>query len=112
MAHSSNIISQVKLPGSDTIYEIHDAHAIHSASELGVSGVFTFKGVLDNLDLLAAIAANANSQGYVYLVTSLTATTEAGKALIPDSHYTGNLEYACVNVDGSTYRWEPLGATH
>lgn len=33
MAHSENIISKIKLPGSETIYEIHDSHAIHDLSD-------------------------------------------------------------------------------
>lgn len=43
MAHSSNIISHVKLPNGTT-YEIHDAQAIHSAAELGLSAALVFKG--------------------------------------------------------------------
>ena len=61
MAHSNNVISKIKLPGNTTEYEIHDAHAIHDVSELGVSGALVFKGTLADLDALAEKAANTNS---------------------------------------------------
>lgn len=46
MAHSANIISKIKLPGNNTIYEIHDAQAIHELSDLGLDRVMQFKGVV------------------------------------------------------------------
>lgn len=44
MAHSTNIISHIQLPGSDIQYQIHDAQAIHDISDLGLSKAFVFKG--------------------------------------------------------------------
>lgn len=46
MAHSANIISKIKLPGSTTVYEIHDAQAIHDLADLGLDRVMQFKGVV------------------------------------------------------------------
>lgn len=67
MAHSTNIISQVQLPNSDTIYEIHDAHAIHSAEELGLSAALVFKGTKANV---ASLPSSGNKVGDVWYVTA------------------------------------------
>lgn len=91
MAHNEYIISQVKLPGSEQIYQIHDEHAIHDISELGVSGALVFKGTVAAVSDLPAAAAG--SQGHVYLVSS------------------ENLEYVCIEKD-DVYVWEPLGNVH
>ena len=91
MAHNEYIISQVKLPGSEQIYQIHDEHAIHDISELGVSGALVFKGTVAAVSDLPAAAAN--NQGHVYLVSG------------------ENLEYVCIEK-GEGYAWEPLGNVH
>lgn len=92
MAHSNNIISQIKLPGSDIAYEIHDAQAIHSVDDLGLSAALVFKGVLSAESNLPT--ASANTIGHVYLV--------------------GSVEYVGVEVSGTTpqYKWEKLGNVH
>lgn len=116
MPHITNLISDIQLPSGE-LYEIHDKYAIHDISELGVAGALVFKGTLADCDALAAIAPEASKNGYVYLVTSVTASTSAGKQLIPagwdDTPYASSLEYVCIQVnDSNTYKWEPLGNIH
>lgn len=67
MAHSNNIISQVKLPGSDLVYEIHDAQAFHSLDDLGLSGVMVFKGTKP---AVANLPSSGNKNGDVWYVTA------------------------------------------
>lgn len=55
MAHSENIISQIKLPNGTT-YEVHDANAIHDVSELGLSAALVFKGTKATVNDLPATA--------------------------------------------------------
>lgn len=71
MAHTNPIISKVKLPGSELVYDIHDAQAIHQ-EELDqqlesllneLSGVLIFKGTVPNA---GALPSDAN-EGDVYL---------------------------------------------
>lgn len=90
MAHSSNIISSIKLPNGNT-YEIHDAQAIHDVSELGINGALIFKGTVTAESELPT--ASASNIGHVYL------------------NATSNIEYVCVQKD-STYSWEKLGNIH
>ena len=92
MAHSANYISSVKLPGSSTVYEIHDANAIHDPSDLGLHGALIFKGILTAESSLPTAAAT--NVGHVYLI--------------------GATEYVCVEVSGTTptYKWEKLGNIH
>ena len=92
MAHSNNYISAVKLPGSETLYQIHDENAIHDPSDLGIHGALIFKGVLSAESALPTAAAT--NVGHVYLI--------------------GSLEYVCVEVTGTTttYKWEKLGNIH
>ena len=92
MAHSANYISSVKLPGSNTVYEIHDANAIHDPADLGLHGALIFKGILTAESNLPTAAAT--NVGHVYLI--------------------GATEYVCVEVAGTTttYKWEKLGNIH
>jgi hypothetical protein len=79
----TNFISQVKLPGSDTVYDIHDASAIHDISDLDLATIMKFKGSVESYDKLPTGA----KAGDVYLV----GTTEY--------FYTGSA-------------WEELGEIH
>ena len=94
MAHSTNIISSIKLP-SGTTYEIHDAQAIHSAEELGLSAALRFCGTKSaESEILGLTSAKV---GDVYLCTA------------------NNTEYVCVTaVSGtaSSDAWEKLGNVH
>lgn len=94
MAHSDNIISSIKLPNGST-YEIHDAQAIHSAEELGLSSVMQFKGTkATDAEILALTSAKV---GDVWLSTGT------------------NTEYVCITaVSGtaSSSAWEKLGNVH
>lgn len=45
--HTNAIISQVKLPGSETVYDIHDASAIHDISDLNLATLLKFKGAVN-----------------------------------------------------------------
>lgn len=94
MAHSNNIISSIKLPNG-IAYEIHDAHAIHSAEELGLSAALVFKGTKANdAEILAITSAKV---GDVWLATGT------------------NTEYVCVAAVSGTANsaaWEKLGSTH
>lgn len=94
MAHSNNVISSIKLPGVDTPYEIHDAHAIHNIEDLGLSAALVFKGTETNINNVKTAKA-----GDVYLI--------------------GNVEYVCINEfdvskGGSvpSNAWEKLGNVH
>ena len=95
MAHSSNIISSIKLPGSDTVYQIHDTEAIHSAEELGISNFLDFKGTKEtDGEILALTSAK---KGDVWLSTGT------------------NTEYVCISAISGTANaasWEKLGNVH
>ena len=66
MAHSTNIISSIKLPNG-TAYEIHDAQAIHSAEELGLSAALVFKGTKA---AVSNLPTTGNKVGDVWYVTA------------------------------------------
>lgn len=95
MAHSENIISKIQLPNNGGIYDIHDAQAIHSAEELGLSAVMQFKGTKStDADILALTSANV---GDVWLSTGT------------------NTEYVCtkaISGTASSSSWEKLGNVH
>ena len=101
MAHSTNYISQVKLPGSNTVYDIHDKYALHDPSDLGISGALILQGSAPSLNWLETNApANASRLGYVYLVGEAGGTGSS-------------TEYVCTTRDGGkTYQWESLGNVH
>lgn len=86
MAHSTNIISSIKLP-DNKVYEIHDAQAIHSAEELGLSAALVFKGTQT---AVANLPTTGNKVGDVWHVTA------------------DDCEY--VWTEDST--WEALGSLH
>lgn len=65
MAHSTNIISTIKLPDG-TSYEVHDAQAIHSVEELGLSAALVFKGTKATV---ANLPTSGNKVGDVWYVT-------------------------------------------
>ena len=95
MAHSTNIISQVRLPGSDTLYEIHDAQAIHNIADLNLGNALIFKGTKETEEQVFAITTA--SIGEVWLVPS-----------------TG-VEYICKTALTGTAdatAWEKMGNIH
>lgn len=94
-AHSQNVISQVRLPGSNITYEIHDAAAIHSVEDLGLSAALVFKGVVDDVSNLPK-GVDMPKVGDVYLVRA------------------DNSEYVCVAIDDASLEpvWERLGNIH
>ena len=67
MAHGTNLISKIKLPGNDTVYELHDAQAIHDVSELGLSQALVFKGTKATISNLPT---TGNKVGDVWYVTA------------------------------------------
>lgn len=91
MSHSSNIISSIKLPDGTT-YEIHDAQAIHSAEDLGLSAALKFKGTKStDAEILALTSADV---GDVWHSTA------------------SDTEYVCVTAVSGTAdsdAWEELG---
>lgn len=94
MAHSTNIISSIKLPNG-TAYEIHDAQAIHSAEELGLSAALVFKGTKASASEITGLTSA--KVGDVYLCTG------------------NNTEYVCVTAVSGTANasaWEKLGNVH
>ena len=86
MAHSTNIISSIKLPNG-TAYEIHDAQAIHSAEELGLSSALRFMGTNA---AVANLPTTGNKVGDVWHVTADAS------------------EYVWT----SELKWEALGSVH
>lgn len=94
MAHSTNIISSIKLPNG-TQYEIHDAQAIHNIEDLGLSAALVFKGTETTE---AAITGKTSAKvGDVWLCTG------------------NNTEYVCVTAVSGTANaaaWEKLGNVH
>lgn len=94
MPHSNNIISSIKLPNG-TEYQIHDAQAIHSVEELGLSAALVFKGTkTTETEVFAITSAKV---GDVWLATST------------------NTEYVCVTAISGTANaasWEKLGGVH
>ena len=94
MAHSTNIISSIKLPNNVT-YEIHDAQAIHNVEELGLSSALVFKGTKDTeAQVLAVTSAKV---GDVWLAKDT------------------NQEFVCIKAVGATAdstAWEKLGNIH
>lgn len=66
MAHSNNIISEIKLPNG-TSYQIHDAQAIHTVEELGLSAALVFKGTKA---AVADLPATGNKVGDVWYVSA------------------------------------------
>lgn len=94
MAHSANIISKVKLPGSTIEYEIHDANAIHSLEDLNLATVLTFAGTDTSANILAKTSAK---KGEVWLATD------------------NNIEYVCKETfsgAADSTKWEKLGNVH
>jgi hypothetical protein len=94
MAHSTNIISKVKLPGSTIEYEIHDANAIHSLEDLNLATVLTFAGTDTSANILAKTSAK---KGEVWLATD------------------NNIEYVCKETfsgAAASTKWEKLGNVH
>ena len=83
----TGVISKIQLPNGG-VYEIHDAKAIHSVAELGLSQALVFKGTVASVDELPTSA----KPGDFYIVT-----TEGG-----------NVEY--VRTDNNA--WEMLGPAH
>lgn len=94
MAHSTNIISQIKLPNG-TSYEIHDAQAIHSIEDLHLASALVFKGTKDTD--AAILALTSAKVGDVWL----------SKA--------SNTEFVCIteiNGTAAASSWEKLGNIH
>lgn len=93
MAHSNNVISSIKLPNGST-YEIHDAQAIHSIEDLGLSAALVFKGTkATDAEILAITTAK---QGEVWISTAT------------------NTEYVCIKTitTADSTAWEKLGNVH
>ena len=91
MAHSANTIQSIKLPNGIT-YEIHDAQAIHTLSDLeavGLSGAFIYKGSVATKNDLPS---TGNKIGYVYHVVS------------------EDLEYVWAKIGTAAEGWEEFGA--
>ena len=95
MAHSNNIISSIKLPGNDMVYEIHDAHAIHNIEDLGLASVMQFKGTKTTESAITGLTSA--KVGDVWLCTG------------------NNTEYVCTTAISGTANasaWEKLGNVH
>lgn len=89
-----HVISSIMIPGDSTPYEIHDAYAIHSAEELGLSAALVFKGTkTSDADVLAITSAY---MGDVWLSTGT------------------NTEYVCIKdiSAADATAWEKLGNVH
>lgn len=94
MAHSTNIISAIKLPNNVT-YQIHDAEAIHNIEDLGLSAALRFMGTKTSESAITGLTSA--KVGDVWLCTA------------------NNLEYVCVTAVNGTANanaWEKLGNVH
>ena len=87
---TAKLISKIKLPGNSTVYEIHDANAIHTVEELGLSQALVFKGTITPEELNQLVPSSVN---------------------VGDVYICEGTEYVCIEVDG-TKKWEPLGDVH
>ena len=58
MAHSANIISKINI--NNTLYEIHDAEAIHELADLGLTGYLQFRGAVATVDDLPSTGNNGD----------------------------------------------------
>lgn len=104
MAHSTNIISSIKLPNGNT-YEIHDSQAIHSVEELGLSGALRFMGVKKTEE--EVLALTSAKVGDVWLVDPDENAVDGVDAV--------QVEYVCVEAISGTAKanaWEKLGNVH
>jgi hypothetical protein len=94
MANTTNKISKIKL-AENAIYEIHDAQAIHSVEELGLSAALVFKGTKTKEGEITGLTSA--KVGDVWLCTQ------------------NNIEYICVKAVSGTANaaaWEKLGNIH
>ena len=71
MAHGSNILHSIKLPNG-TVYEIHDAQAVHTLADLAAlgmntEGIFSYQGIVATV---ADLENKAEVKGHVYHVTA------------------------------------------
>lgn len=101
MAHSTNIISQIKLPNGTT-YDIHDSQAIHSIEELGLSAALVFKGTKEK---------GSGSTSGAAQILALTSAKVGDVWLDKDT----NTEYVCVKALSGTAdatAWEKMGNIH
>ena len=62
MAHGSNILHSIKLPNG-TVYEIHDAQAVHTLADLAAlgmntEGIFSYQGIVATVITLLLMVAN------------------------------------------------------
>lgn len=92
--HDPNkIIQSIRLPSGE-LYEIHDAKAIHSAEELGLSAAMVFQGTKETD--AAVLAITEAKKGDVWLSTAT------------------NTEFVCVKdiTAADSTAWEKLGNVH
>lgn len=71
MAHGSNILHSIKLPNG-TVYEIHDAQAVHTLADLAAlgmntEGIFSYQGIVATV---ADLEDKATVEGHVYHVAA------------------------------------------
>lgn len=112
MAHSNNIISKINI--NNTLYELHDAEAIHSLSDLGLTGVMQFKGVVTSQTDLPVSGSvgdvyHITDEDSEYIWTSNNEWEEFGSKFITDHKHNVSLSgsatvtgtNAASNVSGS-----------
>lgn len=106
----TKIISKIHLPeeisgvSGGVTYDIYDAKALHKVEELGLSGVLTFKGVVDIKEIIegeeaegkTALPSTGNEIGDVYYVRE------------------DDYEYVWIDTDGDLVgdTWEQFGTPH
>lgn len=92
--HGDNYISQVQLPGSDIVYQIHDPEAFHNIEDLNLAAALVFMGTKETEAQVLAITEA--KKGEVWLVPSL------------------GIEYVCTKTisTADTSAWEKMGNVH
>ena len=108
--HTNPVISQIQLPGSTQVYDIHDASALHSIQDLELATVLQFKGKKDNItELLAITDAKI---GDVWLVKNVKTNESDIEFVWLGKDESGNLKGEDLNDDGNPDGWERLGNVH
>lgn len=110
--HGTKLISKVEIGG--VLYDIHDAGAVHSLADLGITKpILTFRGILDTV---AELPATGNDTGDIYLVRENNGEYiwDGSKWELMDSHvvadHTHTVTHVTKNGTASASKLETAGS--